>query len=54
MRFAKIKKKSKKSDKDRRCYWCKLYGTNKCLNKELAKTDSVCENFKWCSTLKSI
>ena len=54
MRFAKIKKKSKKSDKDRRCYWCKLYGTNKCPNKELAKTDSVCENFKWCSTLKSI
>ena len=54
MRYLKILKKGKKSDKDRKCYWCKYYVSDKCPNKDIRSIDNICSSFKWCATMKTI
>lgn len=55
MKYPKILKKAKKSDKDRTCFYCKYWVfSDKCPNKDIRRTDGICSYFKWCATMKTV
>ena len=54
MRVKVITKKSKKKKEEKRCYFCKYSDSDKCPNKDIRRSDAICENFKWCAMMKSI
>ena len=49
----KPKKKFKKDKELKTCAWCKYY-VKGCKAPSIRHSDSLCEHFKWCSTLKSM
>ena len=46
------KKKWKKGEEMKKCYFCKFDVTDTCKNPQ-KRIDYVCEKFKWCSSSKS-